>query len=224
MTASRTLPKLPAPLVRIVDDDDEVRASLQFMLECEGIAAAAYPTAKAFLADFDRRIPGCILLDVRLPDVSGPDIQAVLALEGADVPIIFITSYGDVETAVEALKAGAADFLLKPVDGEKLLDVVRKATAGCIAKRSGLQTPENLLALVESLSPQPKAVLRFMLEGAADGAVAERMGLSERTVQIYRQKVYRTFSVHSAKQFALLAPAIAEALEKREALARQGLR
>lgn len=113
------------PLIRVVDDEEEVRDSLKFMLECEGWLVSAYASGFDLLKDFDRSRPGCILLDVRMPDLSGPELQEKLNLMGSRVPIVFITSYSDIHAAIATLKAGADDFLLKPVDPENFWRLLR---------------------------------------------------------------------------------------------------
>ena len=198
------------PVIRIVDDDDEVRSSLKLMLECEGWLVRDYPDADHFLRDLDTRTPGCILLDVRMPGLSGPELQEKLAAMGAPLPIIFITSFADIDVAISTLKAGARDFLLKPVDPDKLLGVIEHAAERSRLWAAGITLPDNPAAAVTALPDQPRRVLSFMKAGLNDAAIAERMGLSERTVQVYRATVYKTLGVHSVKQFALLIPMLAK--------------
>ena len=192
------------PLIRVVDDEEEVRDSLKFMLECEGWLVSAYASGFDLLKDFDRSRPGCILLDVRMPDLSGPELQEKLNLMGSRVPIVFITSYSDIHAAIATLKAGADDFLLKPVDPEKLL-------------AAGAVLPENLAASAASLTERPRRVLDLMMDGMNDAAIAERLNLSERTVQVYRAQIYKAYGVHSVKQFALLIPRLKAALSSADA-------
>ena len=198
------------PLIRIVDDESEVRDSLKLMLECEGWEVKAYEGGGAFLQDFESARPGCVLLDVRMPDLSGPQLQQRLASDGVSLPVVFITSYADIEVAIETLKAGAVDFLLKPVDPEKLLDVIDKAVKKSLLTAAGAAVPANLNTVLGTLSEQPRRVLRLMCERLNDAAIAERMGLSVRTVQVYRASVYKALGVHSVKQFALLIESIRE--------------
>ncbi len=205
-------PRNVEPVIRIVDDDQEVRESLKIMLECEGYLVKAYENAQDFLKDFDSRIPGCLLLDVRLPGLSGPELQQKLLSADKPIEIVFITSYSDIHTAIETLKAGAVDFLLKPVDPDRLLEVVRKVTVRSRLAGEGVRVPDNLHAELSRLSEQPRKVLGFMLEGLNDASISEIMGLSERTVQVYRSNVYKAVGVHSVLQFNLLAPYIRENL------------
>lgn len=201
------------PIVRIVDDDTEVLSSLKLMLECEGWQVRAYTDARTFLTDYDGRAPGCLLLDVRMPDLSGPELQNILIRRGIDLPVVFITSFADIDVAISTLKAGASDFLLKPVDPEKLLAVIEAAVRKSRLSAGGCSVPENLPAALAKLTDQPRRVLRLMLEGLNDSVIAERMALSERTVQVYRSTVYKTLGVHSVKQFKLLIPQIEAALK-----------
>lgn len=196
------------PLIRIVDDDSAVRDSLQLMLECEGWEVRAYADGQRFLQDFEGGRPGCVLLDVRMPTLSGPELQQRLMAEGVTVPVVFITGFSDIDVAIETLKAGAFDFLLKPVDPEKLLDVIDKAVKKSLLSTSGAAVPENLRAVLNTLSERPRRVLKLMCAGLNDAVIAERLGLSVRTAQVYRSVVYKALGVHSVKQFALLVPAI----------------
>lgn len=205
------------PLIRVVDDEEEVRDSLKFMLECEGWLVSAYASGFDLLKDFDRSRPGCILLDVRMPDLSGPELQEKLNLMGSRVPIVFITSYSDIHAAIATLKAGADDFLLKPVDPEKLLEVVARTVERSQLLAAGAVLPENLAASAASLTERPRRVLDLMMDGMNDAAIAERLNLSERTVQVYRAQIYKAYGVHSVKQFALLIPRLKAALSSADA-------
>ena len=205
------------PLIRVVDDEEEVRDSLKFMLECEGWLVSAYASGFDLLKDFDRSRPGCILLDVRMPDLSGPELQEKLNLMGSRVPIVFITSYSDIHAAIATLKAGADDFLLKPVDPEKLLEVVARTGVRSLLLAAGAVLPENLAASAASLTERPRRVLDLMMDGMNDAAIAERLNLSERTVQVYRAQIYKAYGVHSVKQFALLIPRLKAALSSADA-------
>lgn len=205
------------PLIRVVDDEEEVRDSLKFMLECEGWLVSAYASGFDLLKDFDRSRPGCILLDVRMPDLSGPELQEKLNLMGSRVPIVFITSHSDIHAAIATLKAGADDFLLKPVDPEKLLEVVARTVERSQLLAAGAVLPENLAASAASLTERPRRVLDLMMDGMNDAAIAERLNLSERTVQVYRAQIYKAYGVHSVKQFALLIPRLKAALSSADA-------
>lgn len=196
------------PIIPIVDDEDEVRSALKLMLECEGWRVRDYPNAEEFLKDLDSQTPGCILLDVRMPGLSGPELQEKLLRMGTKIPIVFITSFADIDVAINTLKTGAMDFLLKPVDPDKLLEVIGKAVTRSKLALAGVTMPEHLATIVAGLSDQPKRVLSYMKEGLNDAVIAERMGLSERTIQVYRATVYKALGVHSVKQFALLIPAL----------------
>ncbi|WP_443980666.1 FAD-binding protein [Sutterella wadsworthensis] len=173
--------------------------------------------ANDLLKDFDRSRPGCILLDVRMPDLSGPELQEKLNLMGSRVPIVFITSYSDIHAAIATLKAGADDFLLKPVDPEKLLEVVARTVERSQLLAAGAVLPDNLAASAASLTERPRRVLDLMMDGMNDAAIAERLNLSERTVQVYRAQIYKAYGVHSVKQFALLIPRLKAALSSADA-------
>lgn len=200
------------PLIRIVDDEDEVRESLCFMLECEGFRTASYASGAAFLRDFDSRRPGVVLLDVRMPELSGPELQQRLNGMHSKIPVVFVTSYADIHAAIDTLKAGAADFLFKPVDPEKLIGLVKSLADRSALALEGANAPASLEAAVASLTDRPRRVLGLMVEGLDNAAVAEHLGLSVRTVEVHRAAVYKALGVHNVRQFSKLVPALAKIL------------
>ena len=195
-------------LIRIVDDDDDVRSALSAMLECEGFDVKSFADGESLLNSLDRERPGCVLLDVRMPGLSGPDVQAALLEKHVALPVIFLTSYAEIDVAVTTLKRGAEDFLIKPVAPDRLLAVVREVLAADAKRRAATSAEAALSAALARLTERPRTVLRLMLQHLNDAAIAERLGLSERTVQVYRQQVYKAFDVHSLKAFERLAPEI----------------
>lgn len=174
------------PLIRIVDDEDEVRESLGFMLECEGFRTASY--------------------------ASGPELQQRLNAMHSKVPVVFITSYSDIQAAIDTLKAGAADFLLKPVDPEKLITLVRSLTERSTLAAEGAEVPSSLASAVASLTDRPRRVLELMMQGLDNAAIAEHLGLSVRTVEVHRAAVYKALGVHSVRQFQKLMPDLGKIL------------
>ena len=151
----------PEPLIRIVDDDPEVAEGLGFLLECADMRSIAFSSAEAFLASDNPAVPGCILLDIRMPGMSGLALQQALRAKGlTKLPIIFITGHGDIEMAVDALKAGAFDFLVKPVKEEKLLPAIREAIALSVRLFEGKPTENEIAGRVASLSARERLIVR----------------------------------------------------------------
>ena len=196
MTASSLNP----PLIRIVDDEAIVREALSFLLACKGWQSVAYASAEAFLADARPGVPGCLLLDIRMPGMSGIELQQRMKTASLDIPVIFVTGHADVETAVMTLKAGALDFLQKPVDGEKLDEAIRSAVGLSLERLRGQPAPDVLERTLEEMSPREKEVLARLREGLTNRDIAERLGLSERTVQGHRNNLYRKLRVHNLSQ------------------------
>lgn len=190
-------------LIRIVDDDGLVREALSFMLACKGWQTAAYESAAAFLRDYSSAPPGCLLLDIRMPGMTGVELQERMKAERMALPVIFITGHADVPTAVLALKRGAFDFLEKPVDGAALEAAIEEACRVSAAEAAGRLSPAETRAVVEAMSPREREVLALLAAGSSSNRdMAERLGLSERTVQGHRLHVYQKLRVHSLKQLA----------------------
>lgn len=177
------------PVVFVVDDDESVRSSLRFLLRSAGLESRAYGSAPEFLAAYDPAQPGCLVLDVRMPGMSGLELQQELNLRGAIIPVIFITGHGDIPMAVEAMQHGAHDFLQKPFRDEDLIERVRKALAKDVKARSGLEEHQAIRAHLESLTPREREVLTLMVRGKPNKIMAHELGVSQRTVEIHRARV-----------------------------------
>lgn len=205
-------------LIRVIDDDQAVREALSTMLEIEGFTVAAYPSAQAYLLDPQAERPGCIILDVRMPGMTGLELQSVLnETRGghAALPIIFLTGFADIEVAVSSLQAGAVDFLMKPVDEERLFAAIDRAVHRDQLGRAGLNRPERIEEGVDSLSERELHTLSMICRRLSDAQVAERFGVSIRTVEGHRAKLYNKFGVHSAEALAVLMPDIRRAIARR---------
>lgn len=187
-------------LIRIIDDEKEVRESLALMLDIEGYATATYECARDFLRSDDQYQPGCVLLDMQMPTMNGLQLQEILRQRKIKLPIIFITGYSDIQVAIDALKNGAMDFLLKPVDPEKLLLAINKALEQNALQQKGFSSQEKLWELLDGLSEREKRLLHVFVQEVKDREVAQRYQLSERTVQGHRAKIYQKLSIHSAKR------------------------
>ena len=189
-------------LVRIVDDEAIVRNALAFMLRCNGWRVACYESSEAYLNDLRTDVPGCLLLDIRMPGMSGVELQRVMKTRDIRLPIIFITGHADVETAVLTLRAGAYDFLQKPVDGERVKASLEGACAISVGQMKGEPTASEVQVIWSDMSPREKEVLKLLAEGLANQEIAERLQLSFRTVQGHRNNLYRKLKVHNLRQLA----------------------
>ena len=181
----------PAPLVRVVDDDPTVCQSMQFVLEIAGFQVKPYLSAAAFLEGDDASRAGCVILDVRMPGMSGLELQHEMARRRLRLPVIFLTGHGDIAMAVEALHDGAADFLVKPPDADKLIAVVQKAVAADRQARRVRAERERLAALVAGLTPAEREAAALIGKGLQTSVIAGLMGVKEATVKVYRSAVYR---------------------------------
>lgn len=185
------------PTVFIVDDDVSVRESLEALIRFEGWQAETFVSGEDFLARPRTFGPSCLVLDVSLPDLSGLELQKAVAAERSEMPIIFITGHGDVPMTVRAMKAGAVEFLTKPVDTDALLNAIRDAlerSFTTLNRESEIQTLRDRYA---SLSPREREVMNLVVSGLANKQVGFRLGISEITVKAHRGKVMRKMNVDS---------------------------
>jgi RNA polymerase sigma factor (sigma-70 family) len=175
--------------VYVVDDDEAVRRSLDDILCAEGLAVRAFDSAEALLSACDAQSEGCIVLDIRLPGMDGMQTQAKLTERGVEMPIIFLTGHGEVQMSVRAMKAGAYDFLQKPVPADILLGRVNNALLldrRRHERRTEITTARELLA---RLSSREQEVFNHLLQGASSKEIAKQLGLSPRTVDVHRQNI-----------------------------------
>jgi RNA polymerase sigma factor (sigma-70 family) len=192
--------KEKATTVFIVDDDDAVRSSLRLLFKSLGLATTAYASAQEFLAGYDPDQPGCLVLDVRMPGMSGLELQQQLSMRGAMIPVIFITGHGDIPMAVEAMQHGAFDFLQKPFRDQDLLDRVQRAIERDAENRSAVRATEQIRERLESLTPREREVLDLVLQGKANKVIAGDLGVSQRTVEIHRARVMEKMEARSVAQ------------------------
>ena len=188
------------PTVYIVDDDDGVRSSLRILLKSVGLAATPLPSALEFLAQYNVSQPGCLLLDIRMPGMSGLELQTELNRRGAMIPVIFITGHGDVPMAVEAMQHGAFDFLQKPFRDQELLDRVQRALARDAENRAAVRQHERIRARLRTLTPREHEVLDLLIQGKQNKMMANDLGLSQRTVEIHRAHVMEKMEAKSVAQ------------------------
>lgn len=174
----------------VVDDDAAVRDGLVLLLESAGFETEVHASAGDFLESLHSGNAGaCLLLDVKMPGMSGPDLQAELARRGIELPIIFLTAHGDIPTAVQAIKAGAVDFLTKPVEGDLLIGRVQTVLDKFSADHRREAANRSRCARVARLTAREREVMRLAVTGQANKEIAQRLGISHRTVEIHRARV-----------------------------------
>ena len=203
-----------APIVHVVDDDNSMRTAVMRLLQAAGYQARGYPSAGEFLlgrADGDA--PGCVVLDVRMPGPSGLELQEALARFDVLIPIVFLTGHGDIAMSVHAMKAGAVDFLTKPVSREALLGAVRSAIARDAETRAAREGSRALRVRYESLTPREREVFTGVVAGRLNKQIAADLGTAERTIKAHRAQVMEKMQVgsvaelvHAADQLRAAAP------------------
>lgn len=189
-----------SPTVFIVDDDDAVRGALRLLLKSVGLAASTLPSAQEFLATYDPQQPGCLILDVRMPGMSGLELQQQLNMRGAIIPVIFITGHGDIPMAVEAMQQGAFDFLQKPFRDQDLIDRIQRALAKDQTGRAELLGRSHIQERLESLTAREREVLDLVTSGKPNKIMAADLGVSQRTVEIHRARVMEKMGAASLAQ------------------------
>jgi two-component system, LuxR family, response regulator FixJ len=187
----------PEPTVFVVDDDPAMRDSLRWLLESVGLQVQTYATAAEFLAGRDPAAPGCLVLDVRMPGMSGLDLQEELRRRRTDLPTIVVTGHAEVPMAVRAVKAGAIDFIEKPFSDQLLLDRVRQALEMDRLEREARARREEARRRVGHLTPREREVLDLVVAGRANKEIASVLGLSPKTVEVHRARVMEKMEVDS---------------------------
>jgi two-component system, LuxR family, response regulator FixJ len=193
------------PTVFIVDDDQAVARSLRWLIEIVRLGVETFASPQAFLDDYDPSKAGCLVLDVRMPGISGLELQERLTARRINIPIIFITGHGDVQMAVRALQAGAFDFVEKPFNDQDLLDRIQKAIAFDAERRGKEAQRAQLHARFASLTPREREVLVLVVEGMSNKAVANTLGLSAKTVEFHRAKVMEKMQARSISDLVKMA-------------------
>lgn len=193
------------PMVFIVDDDVSVRESLESLIRFAGWQPETYASAREFLTRRRADVPGCLVLDVSLPDLNGLDLQKRIAADRADLPIIFITGYGDIPTTVRAMKAGAVEFLTKPFDDEVLLGAVRSAIERSRAARGQDEERQAVRECHASLTPREREVMELVVAGLSNKQIGRRLGISVITVKAHRGKVMRKMKADSLADLVRMA-------------------
>lgn len=195
----------PTPTVFVVDDDDAVRQAVRMLLRSVGLAVEVFASPRAFLQSFDPARAGCALLDVRMPEMSGLELQEALTERHSLLPLIFVTGHGDVQIAVRAMQAGALDFIEKPFNDQQLLERVNRALALDARNRAGLARREAIAEREERLTPREREVMQRIVEGQPNKVIAIDLGLSERTVELHRAKVMEKMQASSLAHLVRMA-------------------
>lgn len=185
-------------VVRIIDDDDSMRKSWRFLIEGEGWTTKCYSSTLRFLEEDDRNELGCVVLDVRMPDMSGIELQRVMMLQKNGLPIIFVSGHGDIDMAVQALKDGATDFLPKPVSADRLLTAIERAVSKDVERRQQNQLTDEYRHVFDTLTAREKMVAKKVARGLLNKQIADELQISEKTVQVHRGSVCRKLGVKSA--------------------------
>jgi FixJ family two-component response regulator len=195
-------------VVFIIDDDESLREALKRLFRSVGLRAEVFPSAAEFLKSKLPDVPGCLVLDVRLPGVSGLDFQAQLGNANIHIPIVFITGHGDIPMSVKAIKAGAVEFLTKPLREQDLLDAVRVALDRDRIRREQQATDSELRARLESLPPRELEVMAFVTAGLMTKQIAAEMNVAEITVKFHRGHIMKKMGARSLADLVRMADSL----------------
>jgi two-component system response regulator FixJ len=188
------------PTVYIVDDDLATRKSLRWLIETLGVLVQTFPSGPSFLESYDPSQPGCLVLDVMMAGMSGLDVQKELKARNIEIPVIVLTGYGDVPTAVRALKNGAVEFLEKPFDGEVLLDQVRRAIEVDARRRRECEAANVVQKRLLRLTPRERQILKLVVDGLSSKEIAAQLEVSFKTVEAHRAKIMRKMEADGVAQ------------------------
>ena len=191
--------------VYVVDDDDAVRRFLRGLIRSVGLKVETFATAREFLDAYQAGSPGCLLLDIRMPGMSGLELQAELRRRNLDLPVIVLTGHGDVKVAVHAMKAGAVDFIEKPFNNEFLLQAIQKAVAGSLHSSGIRVRRQEILQRLKTLTTRERQVLGLVVAGGTNKGVARHLGISEKTVEIHRARVMEKMQAKSLAELVKMA-------------------
>jgi FixJ family two-component response regulator len=195
----------PVPMVYVVDDDTDLLRAIGRLLESVGLCAATFPSAQQFLEQYDRSAPGCLVLDLALPGMSGLELQRVLEQQGSLLPIVFLTGRGDIAASVQAMKHGAADFLTKPVDDAELIAAIHEALARGQALRRARLERERLAECLAALTERERQVLELIVAGRLNKQIAAELGTVEKTIKFHRANLMRKMGVRVVADLVKLA-------------------
>jgi len=194
-----------APLIHVVDDDESMRTALLRLLDAAGYEARGYASTGAFLLALQPERPGCLLLDLQMPGPSGLELHEALQRDGIALPVVFLTGHGDVQSSVRAMKAGAVDFLTKPVERQTLLEALRRALERGELQRAARDELDQLRALFAGLTPREREVFDLVVAGRLNKQIADELGIAERTVKLQRAHLMAKLGAESAAELGRLA-------------------
>src|SRR5271166_199668 len=192
-------------IVFVIDDDPSFRRSTQLLIESAGFDVNGFASAEEFLQSLRSNVPACLLLDVRLPRISGLDLQQELSKAGIQIPIIFITGHGDIPMTVQALKAGAVEFLTKPFREQELLDAIRRAIDSDRAARLERAKLADLRGRYESLTPREREVMGHVVSGTLNKQIADELGRTEKTIKVHRHQIMQKMHARSLADLVRMA-------------------
>ena len=211
MTAARAIPT--APLVVVIDDDPSIRSSLKFLLSTVGLQAATFDSADGFLHTNFPDVPSCLVLDVRLPGLSGLDFQRELAARNICIPIIFLTGHGDIPMSVRAMKAGAIEFLTKPFRDQDLLDAVRVALDRDRKRREQETQMADFRHRFDSLTHREQEVVSMVVAGMLNKQIAAELGTAENTVKVHRSRAMEKMHAQSVPELVKMIDKLESSVE-----------
>lgn len=191
-------------IIFVVDDDAAMRRSLAYLFDSAGWQVQAFESARDFLQRYDGHVPGCLLLDVRMPLMSGLELQQELSRHAIALPVIFLSGHGDLAMAVQTMKAGACDFLEKPCKDQVLLDAVSRAVARSVEESRSAASTTTAQSALARLTAREREVALLMAEGKASKVIARELGISDKTVQVHRHNTMEKLGLHSAAEVARL--------------------
>lgn len=197
----------PGATVYVVDDDPDVLKSIERLLDSAGFTVAGFPSPESFLERLDRAAPGCIVLDLAMPELNGLDLQRLLESQGVALPIVFLTGHGDIATSVHAMKRGAADFLTKPVDDEVLIAAVRDGLARDRELRAIRAEHDRIAGSLATLTAREHEVLALIVAGRLNKQIAAELGTVEKTIKFHRANLMRKLGVRTLADLVKLAQA-----------------
>jgi two-component system response regulator FixJ len=184
-------------LIHIVDDEDAIRRSASYMLKTSGYAVETWTSGAAFLKDVRHAEQGCVLLDIRMPDIDGIEVQRLLAERGVTMPVVIMTGHGDISIAVRAMKAGAVDFLEKPFEKAVLLGAIEAAFERLLAADTAATRTAGAEVILSALTPRERDVLEGLAQGLPNKTIAYDLGISPRTVEVHRANLMAKLDVRS---------------------------
>jgi FixJ family two-component response regulator len=195
-----TGPGAPEPVVHVIDDDDSIRELLTWLMKRNAIRAEAYPNAKSFLKAYRPGTPGCLILDLYMPGMSGLDLQQYLKEAGIEMPVIFLSGRADVPKAVAAVKSGAIDFIEKPFDYRRIVELVRECLRRDAEARAGREAARGRAERLATLTQREREVLERVIAGKVNRLIAEEMQISIKTVEAHRARIMEKLAVDSVAE------------------------